>query len=186
MKIISAIWCCLFIGNISFAQINKGAKWVKGKEYYHKIFPDNDPIFNETKSPVEFQSSPVVILGQKKYFTFQPNWLLPQKLVDPNYIGNKFVQIIRRRIKIQEATAIADFSEFYFTDALSFGIKLIKPDGTVQELDVRNAVSVTTKVPKFYKDLYQGEEYYNCLLYTSPSPRDATLSRMPSSAWKKK
>ena len=25
-------------------------------------------------------------------------------------------------------------------------------------------------------------EYYACLLYTSPSPRDATLSRMPSSA----
>ena len=24
--------------------------------------------------------------------------------------------------------------------------------------------------------------YYVCLLYTSPSPRDATLSRMPSSA----
>ena len=25
-------------------------------------------------------------------------------------------------------------------------------------------------------------EWCNCLLYTSPSPRDATLSRMPSSA----
>ena len=25
-------------------------------------------------------------------------------------------------------------------------------------------------------------QYINCLLYTSPSPRDATLSRMPSSA----
>ena len=25
-------------------------------------------------------------------------------------------------------------------------------------------------------------EYWGCLLYTSPSPRDATLSRMPSSA----
>ena len=25
-------------------------------------------------------------------------------------------------------------------------------------------------------------DYCNCLLYTSPSPRDATLSRMPSSA----
>ena len=25
-------------------------------------------------------------------------------------------------------------------------------------------------------------EVYHCLLYTSPSPRDATLSRMPSSA----
>ena len=27
-----------------------------------------------------------------------------------------------------------------------------------------------------------GIELYDCLLYTSPSPRDATLSRMPSSA----
>ena len=27
-----------------------------------------------------------------------------------------------------------------------------------------------------------GLQYYICLLYTSPSPRDATLSRMPSSA----
>ena len=26
------------------------------------------------------------------------------------------------------------------------------------------------------------DQYRNCLLYTSPSPRDATLSRMPSSA----
>ena len=26
------------------------------------------------------------------------------------------------------------------------------------------------------------EDYKDCLLYTSPSPRDATLSRMPSSA----
>ena len=26
----------------------------------------------------------------------------------------------------------------------------------------------------------------NCLLYTSPSPRDLSTSRMPSSAWKKK
>ena len=26
------------------------------------------------------------------------------------------------------------------------------------------------------------KQHYSCLLYTSPSPRDATLSRMPSSA----
>ena len=29
---------------------------------------------------------------------------------------------------------------------------------------------------------FDGPSYNNCLLYTSPSPRDATLSRMPSSA----
>ena len=32
--------------------------------------------------------------------------------------------------------------------------------------------------------VYKKEKHHNkiCLLYTSPSPRDATLSRMPSSA----
>ena len=33
-----------------------------------------------------------------------------------------------------------------------------------------------------YKEIEQIPRYYSCLLYTSPSPRDATLSRMPSSA----
>ena len=31
-------------------------------------------------------------------------------------------------------------------------------------------------------DLGKSAQSYICLLYTSPSPRDATLSRMPSSA----
>ena len=39
--------------------------------------------------------------------------------------------------------------------------------------------SVCTGVEMFRKLLDSGEA---CLLYTSPSPRDATLSRMPSSA----
>ena len=34
----------------------------------------------------------------------------------------------------------------------------------------------------FWEILPGQGNYYNCLLYTSPSPRDATLSRMPSSA----
>ena len=41
---------------------------------------------------------------------------------------------------------------------------------------------------KILKTYYNNKEVYflprhgSCLLYTSPSPRDATLSRMPSSA----
>ena len=41
---------------------------------------------------------------------------------------------------------------------------------------------------KITKQIWEGKdvesigEFYTCLLYTSPSPRDATLSRMPSSA----
>ena len=37
-------------------------------------------------------------------------------------------------------------------------------------------------VPDVWFKLDQMKEYIVCLLYTSPSPRDATLSRMPSSA----
>ena len=33
-----------------------------------------------------------------------------------------------------------------------------------------------------YDSLFEGPQYYSCLLYTSPSPRDRQKSRMPSSA----
>ena len=33
-----------------------------------------------------------------------------------------------------------------------------------------------------WPESWNGQNYGDCLLYTSPSPRDATLSRMPSSA----
>ena len=31
-------------------------------------------------------------------------------------------------------------------------------------------------------NIFADDYFFSCLLYTSPSPRDATLSRMPSSA----
>ena len=46
--------------------------------------------------------------------------------------------------------------------------------------------SVQAFAPEYYLDDYfvppPIAAYLACLLYTSPSPRDATLSRMPSSA----
>ena len=42
------------------------------------------------------------------------------------------------------------------------------------------AGEVANKVKKFIRDGYDQEN--SCLLYTSPSPRDGLLSRMPSSA----
>ena len=52
-------------------------------------------------------------------------------------------------------------------------------------IDWRKAVlPELRKVVTFDEDIYiEGERASDpCLLYTSPSPRDATLSRMPSSA----
>ena len=55
------------------------------------------------------------------------------------------------------------------TGALNQSLKQIVNNCTFEKLEVN-------KVPTF--DL----EYIFCLLYTSPSPRDGLLSRMPSSA----
>ena len=72
---------------------------------------------------------------------------------------------------------IGDFIQriFLFEDMELFGIT-----GWIDMLDTYNLVR---------NSLILGEEllfiisrYTPCLLYTSPSPRDATLSRMPSSA----
>ena len=44
--------------------------------------------------------------------------------------------------------------------------------------------SLSVKDPELYKAIKDEliRQQQHCLLYTSPSPRDATLSRMPSSA----
>ena len=46
-----------------------------------------------------------------------------------------------------------------------------------------NLEACTIAIEEMYgRDVWQPGDVWICLLYTSPSPRDATLSRMPSSA----
>ena len=52
----------------------------------------------------------------------------------------------------------------------------------VGRIDARPVKAQRQFVPGFAKRHFTARSYYACLLYTSPSPRDATLSRMPSSA----
>ena len=47
-------------------------------------------------------------------------------------------------------------------------------------------IRLNMKMPPFFFGDSWNNESCNCLLYTSPSPRDSWASRMPSSAWKKK
>ena len=46
----------------------------------------------------------------------------------------------------------------------------------------RNKMPITVRGSKFLRPIFYKEEKGSCLLYTSPSPRDGLLSRMPSSA----
>ena len=61
-----------------------------------------------------------------------------------------------------------------------FGVIFIKEQNLDPET-YQNFVK-TIGQPVVYPRLKGLDEKFPCLLYTSPSPRDATLSRMPSSA----
>ena len=52
---------------------------------------------------------------------------------------------------------------------------------TMVDIDSEVVKLCQTHLTAFHKDSFDDERLH-CLLYTSPSPRDATLSRMPSSA----
>ena len=51
-----------------------------------------------------------------------------------------------------------------------------------RDSDIDSRPSETAKAKRITRQLTQLGDYNNCLLYTSPSPRDKRQSRMPSSA----
>ena len=78
----------------------------------------------------------------------------------------------------------------FFLTTLLFSAILIKAesiviDGILDEPEWANAFSISEfyQTSPFNLQKSEGETLvYICLLYTSPSPRDRSLSRMPSSA----
>ena len=68
-------------------------------------------------------------------------------------------------------------------DALALVLGERADAGVVREGAARASISATFHThPALDAWLAERELSSDCLLYTSPSPRDATLSRMPSSA----
>mgnify|MGYP003316066861 CR=1 FL=1 len=58
-----------------------------------------------------------------------------------------------------------------------------KITGFAENANQPNVKIIQNELKDRFDDLVKSQGYVsNCLLYTSPSPRDATLSRMPSSA----
>ena len=68
------------------------------------------------------------------------------------------------------------FTELNESNYLLFAIKFYDNPQSVTREDFESDLKRIRYVKRLLK------RYQNCLLYTSPSPRDRSLSRMPSSA----
>ena len=77
----------------------------------------------------------------------------------------------------QQGTLAGTIMDGEFNEGLMGANILIKELGTGDQTDLDGKFTI-----KLDAGTYTVEVSYVCLLYTSPSPRDATLSRMPSSA----
>ena len=92
--------------------------------------------------------------------------------------------------KISDITKNIKPKEFYVEEAFFFptdrnrtedkSTALYAKKTGITQWHSKDYPEVKECVPKKYFD--KGDPYHCCLLYTSPSPRDRTRSRMPSSA----
>ena len=109
----------------------------------------------------------------------------------------KIAKLTTSRLEFSALPAIASGIDgnFFIIGKVHEGRVLIQPPGgapeslTIEELEDRwtgEAILLTRRDKAFAEDQKFDVTWFIpalvCLLYTSPSPRDATLSRMPSSA----
>ena len=90
----------------------------------------------------------------------------------------EFIVFEHNQHQIQEAKILAKkmgFEDFRTKKTGRF-FSTVKHEGKEEHQGVNRKGEQTQKLQK------PNDEYINCLLYTSPSPRDRTRSRMPSSA----
>ena len=78
--------------------------------------------------------------------------------------------------RLTQSLVVNDIQETRARDRINFLDFAMRFEEEIQNNKTEEAIDRLTKIAEHCRDLYC------CLLYTSPSPRDATLSRMPSSA----
>ena len=107
------------------------------------------------------------------------------------FVGQKVKRIEDERFLIGEGTFVADINPEGVLHAVF--LRSLIPHGRIRSINVSGASALKGVVRVFtgadlnaitnsFPPFFMAEGVYTCLLYTSPSPRDATLSRMPSSA----
>lgn len=120
-------------------------------EYYNLVLGENDDDFEVMEAPEEWKDESAVILCQKTYISFLGN---------KRRRGTRTKGITRKRVLIQDQTALEEYSEYHYQSSDAVGLFVIKPDGRKEEIDISKAVKVETDVPRSYASSYQSSDYY--------------------------
>lgn len=126
-------------------------------KYYNKIVEEDAEAFSLTEVPDKWKKEAAVILAQKIYVAFYDT---PKIKILGQKGKSDYKGIARKRIKIQDASAIEEFSEYYFQSSEVVGIEVIKSDGSKEEVNITKAIKVEKDIPDFYKDAYHSETFY--------------------------
>ncbi|MEN0049362.1 MAG: DUF3857 domain-containing protein [Bacteroidota bacterium] len=122
----------------------------ENEDFYNKTMEQEGTDFEVIEVPEKWQNEEAVILCQKV--------LVASRLkLREGYVNHA---LVRRQLKIQDKSILGDYSEFYFQDNEFVVVKVIKPDGTIIEIDVSQAIEVDTEVPKIHSGFFYSEKYY--------------------------
>ncbi|MEM8526916.1 MAG: DUF3857 domain-containing protein [Bacteroidota bacterium] len=136
---------------LTFISIAQKDEIVVTKEtFYEEIMEGEAADFEVTEVPEQWKNEPIVVLCQKIFISL--DW--------QGYRGMQKALVTRKRIKIQDASALEEYSEFYYQSSELIGVTVIKPDGKSTEIDLSNAVKVETEVPKLYRNQFQSDKYF--------------------------
>jgi len=147
MKFILCITFLLVFNNLDAQLLYKNLR--ASQEYYEKVFSEYEDEFLSMTAPEEYKDESAVILKEKTHLSF-----LSRRS------GQVCKGIVRRRILIQQASELETFTEYYYQESDIAGLKHIKPDGTVIEIDLEKAIKVESEVPSYYRNGFQKQAYY--------------------------
>ena len=97
------------------------------------------------------------------------------RYTQPIYQANTVIQLNNEN---QASKVLSPSNSYYYKDDLSEKLEQLKSTKFLK----RALNKLPLEVSYFVEGNVLNNELYICLLYTSPSPRDRTRSRMPSSA----
>jgi hypothetical protein len=140
----------------------------KEAERLEKNFGGPDPDFEVKDIPERWKNESAVIICQKNSYLFD-------KKSDSHY-GTSITQkeVIRKRIKLLDRAAVEEYSEFYFVATKDLGVRIIKPDGNIKIIDLKDAVAADKdiSIPGVYKSSYKWEKGYQKLAIAGLEPND--------------